>query len=318
MMVLDGRLPAGWSKEGSMPVVKSEIRIRRYSKDEVRAAFFFVIPSLIGFGLFFFYPALRGLYMSFTNWDLLTDADFIGFENYRRLVNDRFFWNSLRVTVLYVLYNIPIQTVIGLCIAVFMNQMKNSTLIRGMILLPWFIPNVVIGLLWLLLLNPLVGPVNMVIQGLGFDRIQFLQLPSTALPSVAGINIWRHMGYTALLFFAGLQTIPDSIYEASRIDGASPFSSFMRITVPLLRPVMTFVVITSVIGSFQIFDTVAVTTEGGPMRSTEVMIWFIFDHAFQRFNMGYGAAATVALFVILIGFTYVYMKFARGGESDLG
>ena len=256
--------------------------------------------------------------MSLTDWDLLTEANFIGLDNYRRLINDQYFWNSLKVTFLYVLYNIPIQTVIGLALAVFMNQMRRSTSFRGMILLPWFIPNVVVGLLWQLMLNPVVGPINLILEGLGLSRIQFLRLPTTALPSIAAINIWRHMGYTALLFFAGLQTIPDSMYEAAKIDGASPFQTFKKITVPLLKPVMTFVVVTSVIGSFQIFDTVAVTTEGGPMRSTEVMIWFIFQHAFQRFNMGYGSAATVVLFIILIGFTLSYMKTTRGGESDLG
>ncbi len=297
---------------------KQPKRKNGYKKDEIEAAVYFIVPSLIGFTLFFLFPAVRGLFMSFTDWDLLTEPEFIGVANYRRLFQDRFFWNSLRVTVMYVLYNIPIQTVIGLAIAVLMNRVKNSTALRGVILLPWFIPNVVVGLLWLMLLNPLVGPINLMLTGLGLDRVQFLMLPQTALPSIAGINIWRHMGYVALLFFAGLQTIPNNLYEASRIDGASPFQAFWRITLPLLRPVMTFVVVTSVIGSFQIFDTVAVTTEGGPMRSTEVMIWFIFDHAFRRFNMGYGAAATVVLFLILVVFTFAYMKITRGGESDLG
>ncbi len=297
---------------------KAPKRGRRYRPDELEAAVYFIVPSLIGFLLFYLFPAVRGLFMSLTNWDLLTEPDFIGVANYRRLFEDRFFWNSLRVTVMYVIYNIPIQTVIGLGMAVLLNHVKNSTPLRGIILLPWFIPNVVVGLLWLMLLNPVVGPVNQAIQALGFSRIQFLMLPQTALPSIAGINIWRHMGYVALLFFAGLQTIPDSLYEAARIDGASPFQAFRRITIPLLRPVMTFVVVTSVIGSFQIFDTVAVTTEGGPMRSTEVMIWFIFDQAFRRFNMGYGAAATVVLFVILVAFTFIYMKMTRGSESDLG
>lgn len=291
---------------------------KRYKPDEIEAAIYMIVPSLIGFGLFYFFPALRGLYMSLTDWDLLTDPEFIGLANYRELFGDEYFWNSLRVTALYVIYNIPIQTVIGLGIAILMNQLKNSTAFRGIILLPWFVPNVVVGLLFLMLLNAVVGPVNLAIEGLGLDRVQFLQLPETALPSVAGINIWRHMGYVALLFFAGLQTIPANLYEAARIDGAGPLFAFRKITLPLLRPVMTFVVVTSVIGSFQIFDTVAVTTEGGPMRSTEVMIWFIFEHAFQRFNMGYGAAATVILFLILIVFTYVYMKISRGSESDLG
>lgn len=299
-----------------MPTTKN-VR-KRYKADEIEAAIYFVVPSLIGFSLFYFYPALRGLYMSFTDWDLLTDPNFIGIANYRRLFGDPRFWNSLRVTAMYVIYNIPIQTVIGLGIALLMNQMKNSTSFRAIILLPWFIPNVVVGLLWLLLLNSTVGLVNQMLELLSFSRIPFLRTVELALPSIAGINIWRHMGYVALLFFAGLQTIPGNLYEASRIDGANPWQAFWRITLPLLRPVMAFVVITSVIGSFQIFDTVAVTTQGGPVNATEVMIWFIFEHAFQRFNMGYGAAASMVLFLILITFTLSYVKLSRSGESDLG
>lgn len=293
-------------------------RTRKYKSEEVRAALYLIIPSLVGFGIFYFYPALRNIYMSLTDWDLLTDPQFIGVTNYRRLFEDRHFWNSLRVTVMYVLYNIPIQTVIGLGIALLLNKVKDSTSLRGLVLLPYFIPNVVVGLLWLMLLNPIIGPVNQVLQGIGLDRIQFLRLPATALPTIAGINIWRHMGFVAILFFAGLQTIPNDLYESAKLDGASAPTILWRITLPLLRPVMTFVVVTSVIGSFQIFDTVAVTTEGGPMRLTEVLIWFVYRHAFERFNMGYGAAATVVLFVILVGFTFAYIKFTRGTESDLG
>ncbi|MFP4511168.1 MAG: carbohydrate ABC transporter permease [Spirochaetaceae bacterium] len=291
---------------------------KRYKADEIEAAIYLVVPSLIGFGLFYFYPALRGLYMSFTDWDLLTDPNFIGVANYRRLFSDPRFWNSLRVTAMYVIYNIPIQTVLGLGIALLMNQMKNSTTFRAVIVLPWFIPNVVVGLLWLLLLNSTIGLVNQILELLSLSRIPFLRTVEFALPSIAGINIWRHMGYVGLVFFAGLQTIPGNLYEAARIDGANAWQAFQRITLPLLRPVIAFIVITTVIGSFQIFDTVAVTTQGGPVNATEVMIWFIFQHAFERFNMGYGSAASMVLFLILIIFTLSYVKLSRSGESDLG
>lgn len=290
----------------------------RFKAEEVRAALYLLIPSLVGFSLFYLYPALRNIYMSLTDWDLLTDPEFIGFSNYSRLFDDRYFWNSLRVTATYVLYNIPIQTVIGLGMALLLNHLKKWTSLRGLVVLPYFIPNVVVGLLWLMLLNPIVGPVNQLLLSMGFERIQFLRLPTLALPTIAGINIWRHMGFVAILFFAGLQTIPNELYECAKLDGASAPRIMWKITLPLLRPVMTFVVVTSVIGSFQIFDTVAVTTEGGPMRSTEVLIWFVYRSAFERFNMGYGAAVTVVLFVILMGFTLAYVKITRGTESDLG
>lgn len=285
---------------------------------DTRTALLLMLPSLIGFGTFFALPALRGLYISFNEWDLFSDPQLIGFRNYAQLFSDSEYWNSLRVTVLYVIYNIPIQTAIGLLLAVACTRMRSSTVMRGFLILPWLLPNVLVGLLFLWLLDPLLGIVNEFIVSLGATRVPFLTSTGSALGSIAGINIWRHVGYTSLLFFAGLQAIPKSLYEAAQIDGANAARRFWSITLPLVRPVMTFVVITSVIGSFQLFDTVAVTTEGGPTNSTEVMIWFIFKHAFERFNMGYATAASMVLFLILLAFTIAYMKYARAGESDLG
>lgn len=136
------------------------------------------------------------------------------------------------------------------------------------------------------------------------------------MPTVAGVNIWRHVGYTALLIFAGLQTIPDSLYEAASIDGASEFRSFIHITVPLLRPVLAFVLVTSVIGSFQIFDTVAVATEGGPINATEVINWLIFERAFERLDMGYATTVSMALFLILVLISLIQLRLLRADESD--
>ena len=291
---------------------------RALKNPDTGVAALLIIPSLVGFTVFFVFPAIRGFYLSFTEWDLFGDPQWIGFENYAQLFADSEYWNSLRVTLLYVLYNIPIQTVIGLLIAVACTRLRSSTMVRGFIILPWLLPNVLVGLLFLWLLDPLLGIFNEFIFTLGGDRIPFLVSTQTAIGSIAGINIWRHVGYTSLLFFAGLQTIPKSLYEAAEIDGASSLRSFWSITLPLIRPVMTFVVITSVIGSFQLFDTVAVTTQGGPTNATEVMIWFIYKHAFERFNMGYATAASMMLFVLLLVFTVMYMKYTRSGESDLG
>ncbi len=137
------------------------------------------------------------------------------------------------------------------------------------------------------------------------------------MPSIAGVNIWRHVGYTALLIFAGLQTVPKDVYEAGAIDGATELRMFWSITIPLLRPVLVFVLVTTVIGSFQIFDTIAIMTQGGPVNATRVIFWYIYEFAFSRFQMGYAMAAAVALFLILITMTLLQMRFLRAGESDL-
>ncbi|RME45934.1 MAG: sugar ABC transporter permease [Chloroflexi bacterium] len=291
--------------------------VRRWFGRETLVAWLFILPSLIGFLAFYAVPAVRGLLISFTDWDLLTAPKPVGLDNYSRLLQDEDFWNSLKVTVYYVLLNIPLQTVLALTIAVMMDRLTRSVVVRGILVLPWLMPNVVVALLWLWLLDPTIGLVNTGLQAIGLGKLSFLGSVTQAMPSIAGINIWRHMGYTALLLFAGLQAIPKDVYEASAIDGASELRTFISITIPLLRPVLVFVLVTTVIGSFQIFDTVAITTKGGPVNATEVLNWLIYEHAFERFRMGYATTISVVLFIILVGVSLIQMRLLRAGESDL-
>ena len=159
---------------------------------------------------------------------------------------------------------------------------------------------------------------NEFLIAVGIGKQSFMGSPDQAIESIAGINIWRHVGYNAILVFAGLKTIPKSLYEASAIDGAGPVTQFRKVTLPLLRPVLVFVLVTSVIGSFQVFDTIAVTTEGGPAGSTRVIIYYIYEQVFaRRINMGMATAASVVLFTILITVTIVQMRLLRSNESDL-
>lgn len=290
--------------------------LRSWFRTETLIAWIFLLPSLIGFVAFYLLPAVRAVGISFTDWDLLLAPEQVGLANYSRLLQDEDFWNALKVTSLYVLLNIPLQTFLALIIAVMMDRLTRSAIVRGILIIPWLMPNVVVGLLWLWLLDPSVGLLNVTIDAIGLETIPFLSSTEYALGSIAGINVWRHVGYTALLIFAGLQTIPKSLYEAASIDGASESRMFWSITIPLLRPVLAFVLVTSVIGSFQIFDTVAVTTEGGPVNATEVINWLIFEHAFERFNMGYATAISVVLFLILVVVSLVQLRLLRAGESD--
>ena len=290
---------------------------RRAFNGEALTALVFILPSLIGFTVFYAVPAIRGLWISFTNWDLLRPAKFVGIENYVKLFQDKEFWNALSVTVYYVLLNIPLQTVLAMIIAVMMYRLTKSMLIRAVIILPWLMPPVVVGLIWLWLLDPNIGIVNVTLKALGLPMIAFLGLPQWAMPSIAMINIWEYVGYTALLIFAGLQSIPGAVYEAASIDGASESQTFWKVTVPLLRPVLVFVIVTSVIGSFQIFDTIAITTKGGPVNATKVLNWYIYEQAFSRFNMGYATTISIILFAILIFVSMVQMRIMRAGESDM-
>lgn len=289
---------------------------RTWLTREALAAWIFLLPSLIGFIIFYAVPAVRALNISFTDWDLLTEPTAVGLENYRRLMQDDAFWHALKVTSLYVLFNIPVQTGLAIIIAVMMHRLTKSIIIRGILLLPWLLPNVVVGLLWLWLMDTRIGIINTALQAIGFSSIPFLGSVDYALPSIALINIWRHVGYTALLLFAGLQSIPSDVYEAAAIDGATEWRAFWNITIPLLRPVMVFVLVTSVIGSFQIFDTVAITTSGGPVNATKVLNWIVFEQAFERFNMGYATTISVVMFFMLIIISIVQMRLLRANESD--
>ncbi|WP_406005311.1 sugar ABC transporter permease [Streptomyces sp. NBC_00637] len=283
-----------------------------------RLAAVFIAPALLGFVVFLLWPTLRGIYLSFTRFNLLTPAEWVGFDNYVRMVHDPIFWSSLKVTLVYVAINIGVQTVSALAIAVLLQRLTRSAVLRGIVLTPYLMSNVVAGIVWLWILDTQLGIGNEIVAALGFDRIPFLADETWAIPTIALINVWRHVGYTALLLFAGLQAIPTDMYEAAKVDGASEWRMFWRITMPLLRPVLAVVLIMTVIGSFQVFDTVAVTTRGGPADATDVLQYYIYGAAFGRFQFGYASAMSVALLVVLSAITFVQYRLTRAGRTDLG
>ncbi|MGR6921916.1 carbohydrate ABC transporter permease [[Actinomadura] parvosata] len=289
----------------------------RRPRDDTRLALLFILPALIGFLVFLLWPTLRGIYLSFTKFNLLTPARWTGLDNYARMAQDPVFWNALAVTVYYVVVNIAVQTVLALVIAVMMQRLTRRTWLRGVVLTPYLVSNVVAALVFLWILDYQLGIGNKLLELIGLDRVGFLVDSAWVIPTIALINVWRHVGYTALLIFAGLQTIPETLYEAGRMDGASEPRMFRTITLPLLRPVMAVVLIISVVGSFQVFDTVAIATRGGPVDSSRVLQYYIYEVAFNRFQFGYASAMSVALLVVLTIITFVQYRLTRAGTSDL-
>ncbi len=288
-----------------------------------KAAWPFLLPSLFGFILFFLIPTIRGIYLSFTDWNLIANqGDWVGGENYNRLVEDPLFWNAVRVTAWYVFLNILTQTILAILIAVAMDRLTKSSVIRSVIMLPYLIPNVVVALIFLWLLNSNLGVIADLFSFFGFDSNYFAS-PDAVIPTIAGINTWRHMGYTALLIFAGLQTIPKNLYEAAALDGATEWQMMRRITIPLLRPVLALVLVITMIGSFQVFDTVQVATggfggrPGGPGNASRVIYVYIYELAFVRNEMGRSAAIAVVLLITLMIITAFQLRLLRANESDL-
>lgn len=289
---------------------------RRSEWRNLPTALLFIAPATFGFAVFLVWPAIRGIWLSFTDYSVFAPASFIGLDNYRRMVADPVFWSSFRVTIEYVVINIGVQTVVALLLAVLMQRLTRSMWVRGIILSPYLVSNVVTAMLWLLLLDYQLGIVNELLEKLGLDRLLFWGSPGLVIPTIALVNVWRHLGYTALLIFAGLQTINPQVYEAARVDGAGEWTSFWRITLPLLRPYLAMVLIVTSIGSFQVFDTVSVATQGGPANSSNVIQYYIYNVAFTRYDFGYASAMSVALLLVLSAITFVQYRLSRAGQSD--
>jgi len=290
---------------------------RRRRKDDTKLALLFIAPASIGLLVFLVWPLLTGLYYSFTQYTTLTPPEWVGLANYTRLLQDPVFWTSLRVTVLYVVINIGVQTVVALVIAVLMQRLTQSTVLRSLVLAPYLVSNVVAAIVFLWILDTQLGIFNILLQWIGFDPIAFWASETWVIPTVALVNVWRHMGYTALLLFAGLQSIPAHLYEAARTEGAGEITMFRRITLPLLRPILALVLIMTIIGSFQVFDTVSVTTQGGPADASKVLQMYIYENAFAQYEFGYASALSVALLVILMVITFAQYWMSRAGQSDL-
>ena len=285
-------------------------------RGDAKLAWILIAPAAIGFLVFAVYPTVRGIYLSFTDYRLLSAPTWIGFQNFIDLVHDDTFWSSLLVTVYFVVIAVVLTLVASVVTAAILHRVTESTLLRGLIILPFLISGVVAATVWSWMLDTQLGIVNVVIQHLGGSGVRFLTSREWAIPSLALISVWKNMGYTAIILFAGLQTIPPSIYEAGRIDGASEPTMFFRLTLPLLRPILALVGVLNVIGAFQVFDIVSVATKGGPANASLVLQMYIYQKAFGQFNFGYASAMSLALFVILIVITFMQMRLLRANESD--
>jgi ABC-type sugar transport system permease subunit len=284
---------------------------------DLPVALLLIIPSVLGFAVFYAYPTFRGIYLSFTDFHVLSPPHWTGLANFREMVHDDVFWHSLLVTVYFVALSVVFGTLISLVTAVILHRVTRSPVLRGVILLPFLISNVIAALVWQWMLDPELGIVNIVLKNVTGHSIMFFGSGHWAIPSLAAISVWKWMGYYALLIFAGLQTIPPQVYEAGRVDGASEIQMFRRLTVPLLRPILVMVVVLTVINSFQVFDIVQVTTEGGPANASNVLQMYIFQKAFRQFDFGYAATMSLALFALLITVTFTQLRLARADESDL-
>lgn len=282
--------------------------MRSRRRAEARTAYLLLVPSFIGVGLFLLAPVVLVVLISLTRWDLISDASWLGLENYRYIFTSAAFGNSLLVTALFVLMSIPTSIALGLLLAVAINRkLPGTSALRVIYVLPWVCAPLALGVVWRWILDPSTGAMNALLG----RRVEWLTDPDLALPSVAFVQIWSSVGYISLFFLAGLQHIPTSVYEAARLDGANATRTLWSVTLPLLRPTMFFVTVTSIIASFQVFDTVYAMTGGGPGYATDVIASRIYNEAFIGLRLGRAAAMAVVLFVILLAVTFIQQRYFR-------
>ncbi|TDU87922.1 carbohydrate ABC transporter membrane protein 1 (CUT1 family) [Kribbella voronezhensis] len=286
-------------------------RAARYRQTVV--AYALLAPSLVGVLGFLLAPVVIVIVLSLFDWKLLATPEFVGLANYRKLLTDGDVWHSMLVTLYYVLICVPGTTILSLLLALLVDRkLRWMKYFRALLVIPWMATPVALGLVWTWIFDPGRGALNQFLGLFGIAGPAWLSSPLLAMPSVAAVHIWQFAGYNMLFFLAGLQNIPQSLREASSLDGASSAKHFFTITLPLLRPTMLFVLITNVIGSFQAFDTIFVMTEGGPGDSTEVATYLIYDEAFRKFDFGYASTISVLLFaVVLIATISQFVYFER-------
>ncbi len=268
-------------------------------------AYFFIAPIVILFGIFRVYPSLQTLAYSFFRVELLRGRfTFIGFENFLALLDDKIFLKAVINTLIYVVSIVPISAGLALILAVLFNtHFRLKELFKAIYFAPMVTSTVAAAMVWLWLYNPQFGLFNVILKIFGLSPQPWLMSSHQALLSIIIFSIWKSLGYNMIIYIAGLQAIPDVYYEAARIDGAGLLQQFFRITLPLLTPTTTFILIYNSILSFQVFDQVFVLTGGGPAYATTVVVMELYQQAFLKYRFGYASAMAMVLFVFILSIT---------------
>lgn len=275
-----------------------------------------VLPALLFFTVFMYYPFFRNIYLSFTEYNYIKDPLFIGFENFRKLFSDEYFYNSLRNTILITILSIPSVLGLSLLLSVLLFRMgKMQGLFRSAIFSTYLVPLVVASVLFKLLFGTEAGLVNSLVVSLGGARINWLTEPAWATFCIILLNIWNGTGYYMVIFLAGLSNINYQLYEAADVDGASALRKFISITVPSLKPTLIFAVIFATITYLRTFVTVEIMTGGGPYRSTETIIKYMFDQGFKSRNVGYSSLLSIVLFLITLIVSLIQMRLTKSQED---
>lgn len=283
----------------------------RTRRRRLLTAYAFMLPSLAVMALFMFYPLIRAAWLSLTNYSFFGTSQFIGLGNYTKLVHDAQFWNDLGNTAYYAAVTTPVSIILALGLALLLNRrgLPARGVLRAAIFLPAVVSLAVAAIPFRLMFTPSIGLVTYWLGALGIHATDWLNSSTLAMPAVIIVGIWKDVGFYMVIYLAGLQTIPREFYEAARINGASTWQRFRRITLPLLNNTTMFVTIIALIASFQAFDQIYVMTQGGPAFSTETLVMLIYRQGFQNFSMGYASAIGYVLVLIILLFSLLQMRY---------
>jgi len=270
--------------------------------------YLFTSPWLIGFLIFVLFPIGYSLYLSFTEYDVVTKPVFIGLDNYAKLVADPLFWKSLSNTVVYSALHLPLTLALALILALLLNRdLRGSSFFSGIFYLPGVIPIVSTSLMWMWIFNLKWGILNILMRAVGLKAIPWLGNEFWSKPALVVMSLWW-VGTNMLIYLASLKDVPSELYEASEVDGANPWIQFWRITLPLISPTILFTLILGVIGSFQVFTQSHIMTQGGPQDATLFLVLYLYNNAFRWLHMGYSSTIAWALFLIVLVMTLVILK----------
>lgn len=283
---------------------------KRWFNGQTVMGYLCILPILAAFGLYTVYPVISSLLISLTEWNGYAPVkEFVGGGNYVRIAHDPKFWQALKVTVYYTVGHLPLTMAAGLALALLVNRgLRGKAFYRTAYYLPSITPTVAASIIWVYVLNGQWGILNWLLSFVGINGPNWLNDANWSMPAVILFSVWKGSGYHMVVFLAGLQSVPQHLYEVARIDGAGRWGLFRHVTWPLLSPTTFFLFIQTIISSFKVFNSVYVMTQGGPIRSTTVIVYMIFQYAFEFFEMGYACALAYILFLIILILTIIQFR----------
>ena len=276
--------------------------LKKTVNNQSLAGWLFILPAFVGTIIFIIIPVICSFGLSFAKWDLLNPIEYVGFANYQELLSDKLFFKILANTFVFAISTSVFGVIIPLMLAVILNsKIRGSEFYKTAYFLPFITPMIVIGIIWEWIFDPNIGLLNQFLH----LHINWLYDTNFAMPALIMVSVWKLIGYNMVIFLSALSGVSQSLFEAAKIDGADVFQTFKNVTIPLLSPTIFFVVIITAISSFQIFDLIYLMTQGGPLDSTNVIVYAIYKNAFEYFNIGKASAMAYVLFVIILILTLI-------------